>query len=111
MVAEALAQYNYMINVVPTTYYTSSGSNINSHQYSVTLHKKAVGFSGDNFPLPGVYFKYSFAGLKMNKVDTSTSLPNFIVRTCAILGGVYVVLGIIYRAAEKSVEMISKKKD
>ena len=97
-----------MINVVPTSYQTSSGRIIESHQYSVTLHKSQVRVGG-SFPLPGVFFKYSFAGLKMEKIDQSSSFTSFITRTFSILGGFYIVFGFFYKLTSKTIDIVKKK--
>jgi len=89
-------QILYMLQIVPTSY-VSGSRNIESNQYSVTEHKRTVTPGAAAFFLPGVFFKYDISALRIRQVAQGRSFAHFLTRLCAIVGGVVVVLGLIYQ--------------
>jgi len=103
----SLAQHIYMIQVIPTTY--DSGSEIlHTNQYSFTQHHHHVQV-GPAFQLPGVYFRYDINPLMIHIHRKNHSFANFITRLCAIIGGLYVVFGIVYSLTATVVKTTKKK--
>lgn len=105
--------------MVATELHKLNGAIIKSHQYSVTsyerdldlspAHQKEVaqketpgkvqhGFVG----MPGVFFNFDIAGLKMIRTEQHKSLAHFLTSTCAIVGGVLTVAGIVDAAVHAS---------
>lgn len=108
IVAQSLAQHIYMIQVIPTKY--DSGSTfLNTNQYAFTQHHQLVE-PGPNFALPGVYFRYDINPLMIYIHKKDSSLANFITRLCAIIGGLYVVFGIVYSLSANVVKSTKKTK-
>lgn len=107
LTVSGLAQHIYMIQVVPTTY--ESGSTVlHTNQYSFTQHHQRI--DGSLGALPGVYFKYEINPLMIHIHDKETSFANFLTRICAIVGGLYVVFGIVYKLSATVVETTTKKR-
>lgn len=109
---QELAQYQYLVNVVPTSYERASGWTTAAHQYSYTVHREKVDVGSRSFKLPGLFIKYSFDALRMTKRDhPSSSFSHLLTRLCALLGGSYVILGLVYRGVSTTAEALSKKND
>jgi endoplasmic reticulum-Golgi intermediate compartment protein 3 len=107
-----LAQYQYLVSVVPTSYIRASGWVTPSHQYSYTVHREKVDVGSRSFKLPGLFIKYSFDALRMTKRDhPSSSFSHLVTRLCALLGGSYVIFGLLYRSVSNTAELLSKKQD
>jgi len=107
VLASTLAQHIYMIQVIPTTY-DAGGQLLFTHQYSFTQHHHHVKM-GNDFVLPGVYFRYDINPLMIHIHAKNFSFANFVTRLCAIIGGLYVVFGIVYSLTAKVVKTAKKK--
>jgi len=107
IVAPTLAQHMYMIQVVPTQY-ESGGQSMFTNQFSFTQHHQRIE-GGANFALPGVYFKYEINPLMIKINDKDSSFANFLVRICAIIGGLYVVFGIVYSLSATVVKTTKRR--
>lgn len=91
---------------------------LKAYQYSVTSYERDLeerskragtpgrpgGATGGDVPgkvshgfvgMPGVFFNFDIAGLKMVRTRTRKSLAHFLTSTCAIVGGVLTVAGIL----------------
>jgi len=111
----------YFLKVVPTELRLMSNHLLKGHQYSVTSYERDLdmspahqqeaaknqkevpgkvqhGFMG----MPGVFFNFDISGLKMVRVKYRKSLSHFLTSTCAIVGGVLTVAGIIDAAVHAS---------
>lgn len=58
------------------------------YQYSVTERDLIVNHEAGLHGVPGIYFKYDIEGLKIDVLDDSIPLWKFLVRLCAIIGGI-----------------------
>lgn len=100
--------YQYFLKVVSTSFNLLSGGTINSHQYSVTQFERDI--KGGNAPgkeghghftshgvaaVPGVYINYEISPMKVIHTETRQSFAHFLTSTCAIVGGVLTVAGIL----------------
>lgn len=112
-VEEGLAsQQQYFIQVVPTKYVQASGTAIHTNQYSVTYHRTAVDpMSPMNTRLPGVFFKYQISPILVKIEEKARTWSHFLTRVCAVIGGVWVVIGMLYNSARATVSKITKKKE
>jgi len=111
-VEEGLAsQQQYFIQVVPTQYVRSSET-VDTNQYSVTYHRTPVDpTSPMNTRLPGVFFKYQISPLLIKIELKSRTFAHFITRVSAVIGGVWVVIGMLYSSARETVSGLSKKRE
>ncbi|KAL6070958.1 Endoplasmic reticulum-Golgi intermediate compartment protein 3 [Balamuthia mandrillaris] len=86
-------RYTYKLQVVPTQFKSRSGKVINTFQYSFTSNKQWVDKKASTFWQPGVFFAYEFSPYQVTYEENPRSLAHFLTRTCAILGGIFVVFG------------------
>jgi len=96
IVESGLGRYQYFLQVVPTRYEYSSGKRLETNQYSVTEHKVFVHpESGGSFKQPGIFFKFELSPYTVHYREYHKSFSHLITSLCAIIGGVYVVIGFI----------------
>jgi endoplasmic reticulum-Golgi intermediate compartment protein 3 len=104
--------YQYYIKVVRTEYDSDNdGHDVVSNQYSVTEHfrKLSLTATATGAGLPGVYFFYDFASVMMRIEHTSRSWSHFFTTLCAVVGGVFTVMGLLDGFLEKLVSAMSKR--
>eukprot|EP00943_MAST-04B_sp_MAST-4B-sp1_P007112 g7112.t1 len=111
--------YQYYIKVIPTLYTKYNGVVLSSNQYSYTDKFVPVGegvpeeeeTKKEHQPhrghghrhasiiraLPGVFFIYDMSPFQVRRTEESTSIFHFLVRLCAVLGGVFAVSRMIDR--------------
>lgn len=86
--------FQYFIKIVPTTYQPDAGTVHRTHQYAVTQHTKAASRQS-GFVLPGIFFIYDINPIMVTVTEKHTPLLQFLVRLCAIVGGIFTVSGFI----------------
>lgn len=102
--------HKYFIKAVPTTYRATNflASDTKTYQYSFTKHTQV--FNGHkNMVLPGVFFVYDLSPMRITYTDTSEPFIRFIVRLCAVLGGIFTVSGYSSRLVGAMLKQWSKK--
>ncbi len=55
-----------------------------------------------------MFFRYDFAPMLVRLESRSKSFLHLLVRLCAIVGGVWTVIGLVYGALRASVERVKK---
>ncbi|XP_053981386.1 endoplasmic reticulum-Golgi intermediate compartment protein 3 [Hylaeus volcanicus] len=104
----AMMFYHY-IKIVPTTYVRDDGSTLLTNQFSVTRHSRQLSmFSGES-GMPGIFFSYELSPLMVKYTEKAKSFGHFATNTCAIIGGVFTVAGLIDSLLYHSVRAIQKK--
>ena len=93
-VEDAHSQYQYFMEIVPTTYVPLRGREVTTNQYSVTEHVKLVE-AGSGRGLPGVYFFYQVSPISAKIEENRKGWLAFFTSMCAIVGGIYTVLGVV----------------
>ncbi|KAI3486302.1 hypothetical protein L1887_50196 [Cichorium endivia] len=106
--------FQYFLKVVSTEFRPLSGDTLKTQQYSVTTYERDLspganaaamagmsnegsgahishGFAG----VPGVFFNYEISPLKTIHSEHRQSLSHFLTSTCAIVGGILTVAGIV----------------
>jgi len=81
--------YEYYIKVVPTKFQRLRGSEVDSYQYVSNSNHMA------RFQLPAIYFRYDFSPITVKFTERRTGFAHFLVQLCAIIGGVFTVLGLV----------------
>lgn len=94
--------FQYFIKVIPTNYKGRKGNVIRTNRISVTerfkpLHKEGeVRLEGDSHAhadqtsvLPGVFFIYDLSPFNVEVSTVTTPFSHFVVKLCAIAGGVF----------------------
>jgi len=102
-------QMNYLLKIVPTVYEDSSGNQKDSFQYSATEHKHVIDFTQPSFPLPGLFFKWEISPYIIKQSESGYSFSRFLTRVCAVLGGTFVVLGLVYKALNRAYNAVKEK--
>eukprot|EP00945_MAST-04E_sp_MAST-4E-sp1_P007337 g7337.t1 len=125
--------FQYYIKVIPTQYTAANGYSVTySNQYSFTQkfvgvgegHPEAEAAKKEHQPhqghghrhpsiiraLPGVFFIYDMSPFVVHRTEERPGFFHFIVRLCAVLGGVFSVSAMVERLASKGVEVITGKK-
>jgi len=83
--------YQYYLNTVPTEYVWHSGKKMLTHQYSV--NELALPLA--DHVQPQVAFKYDVSPIQVTITEQSLGFVHFLVRICAVIGGVFAVTGMI----------------
>jgi hypothetical protein len=96
-VEDTHGMYQYYIKVVPTKYKSNNKRKplIESNQYAVTEHMRHVS-PGSGRGLPGVYFYYEVSPVEaVFEEKYKGSIWQFLTSLCAIVGGSFVVMGLV----------------
>ncbi|XP_014479408.1 PREDICTED: endoplasmic reticulum-Golgi intermediate compartment protein 3 isoform X1 [Dinoponera quadriceps] len=104
----AMMFYHY-IKIVPTTYVRVDGSTLLTNQFSVTRHSKRMPLYISDSGMPGIFFSYELSPLMVKYTEKAKSFGHFATNTCAIIGGVFTVAGLIDSLLYHSVRAIQKK--
>lgn len=95
LVMDTHGMYQYYVKVVPTRYRGLGRDEIESNQYSVTEHLRHLS-PGSGRGLPGIYFYYEISPIQAVFEERRVeSWFRFFTSCCAILGGVYTVMGLV----------------
>lgn len=86
--------FQYYVKVVPTDYVDARGRVTATNQYSVTEHFRPVSLSRGS-GLPGVFFFYDVSPIRVTVEQQNRSFLHFLTQLCAIIGGVFTVMGIV----------------
>ena len=100
--------FQYYLQIVPTRIRTTD-SHFTTHQFSVTERNRHINHTAGSHGMPGIFFKYDTYPLMVNINEEYNSFLLFLVRLCALVGGVYVTLGMICQFIGYVQRQISKK--
>jgi len=103
-----LVRHTYFLQVVPTEYNDGWGS-VETHQYSVTNHTEQISLDSGHVHLPGVFFKYDFSPILVRLHGKTKSFSHFLTRLCAVIGGIWVSIGIVFNMSRRIADMSKKK--
>jgi hypothetical protein len=114
--------WQYFVKIVPSQYIDLAGRTQRSSQFSVTENHIAVGgVAVGNFleqPLlmrpeeqkPGIFVQYDISPMLLLYTETRPSVLHFVTSTCAIVGGVFAVSGIVDKLVHYSGKAIFGEK-
>lgn len=86
--------FQYFIEVVPTDVDTTFET-IKTFQYSVKELERPISHSKGSHGVPGIFFKYDMAALKVKVYQERENVLQFTLRLFSIIGGIYVVVGFL----------------
>ncbi|KAE8992939.1 hypothetical protein PF005_g21456 [Phytophthora fragariae] len=86
--------FQYFLKVVPTEYTFLSASRIITNQFSATEHFRQLTPVSDK-GLPMVTFSYTFSPIMFRIEQYRAGFLQFLTSVCAIVGGVFTILGIM----------------
>merc|ERR1712137_461382 len=95
-ISDGYGMYQYYLKLVPTIYRFLSGKEIHTNQYSVTEHLRHVD-PGSGRGLPGVFFFYDTSPLHVEIVERRKGLISLMTSLCALVGGIYTMMGFLER--------------
>lgn len=81
--------FQYFIEVVPTEINTLVRKS-RTFQYSVKDHERPIDHNKGSHGMPGIFFKYDMSALQVTITQERDSIFQFLVRLCAVVGGVFV---------------------
>lgn len=102
--------YQYFLKVVPTTYTDLRNQSLATNQYSVNEHFKPIP-EMTNTNVPGIFFYYDLSPIKVVKKERRTPFVEFVTSTCAIVGGVFTISGIVDALIYHGQKVVKKKVD
>lgn len=106
---EETGMYQYYVKVVRTEYVNFWNSVTTTNQYSVTEHFRVLTVSRDG-ALPGVFFFYDFSPIAVRISERGRSVTHFLTAICAIIGGVFTIMGLVDGGLDYVLEQWNKKK-
>ena len=81
-----------------------------TNQYSVTEHFQRVNMRTGR-QLPGVYIYYDLSPLRVRFIDGDNGgFGHFLTNVCAIVGGVFTVIGLFDASLFSFVKLVGKKR-
>ncbi|KAF2259694.1 DUF1692-domain-containing protein [Lojkania enalia] len=107
-------------DLLGSTYDGSYKGSIETHQYSVTSHKRSLAGGSDEEAghkeriharggIPGVFFSYDISPMKViNREVRAKSFSGFLVGLCAVVGGTLTVAAAVDRAVYEGVNRVKK---
>lgn len=100
--------YEYYIKIVPTSYQKRSGQVTHNYQFVSNSNQLA-----GRYRVPAVYFRYDLSPIVVQLTETNKLLSHFLVQVCAIVGGVFTVLGVVNSVIHSSIKAVimSNKKN
>eukprot|EP01126_Amoeba_proteus_P052648 TRINITY_DN6378_c0_g2_i5.p1 TRINITY_DN6378_c0_g2~~TRINITY_DN6378_c0_g2_i5.p1 ORF type:complete len:235 (-),score=37.83 TRINITY_DN6378_c0_g2_i5:97-801(-) len=93
----------YYINLVPTIYLEYPLPPIGTNQYSVTNHTT---LSPTGLTPPGIFFSFELSPMMIFLTKKQKPFLHLVTRLCAVVGGTWVVAGLIYRLVRRFVELL-----
>jgi hypothetical protein len=96
--SEGFVQVVYLLQIVPSVYVYASGREVKSFQYSMGEFRKKATLTGPHGYLPGVFWKWDVSALRVHSEEIRMPFLQLLTRLCALVGSVWVVAGIVYRA-------------
>lgn len=102
-----MGMFSYYVKVVPTTYKFLGGKTLQTNQYSVTEHYKVI--NSHTPGLPGIFFFYDLSPIMVDVEEQRQSFFHFLTQTCAILGGVFTVAGMIDKVLYAGLQKLEQK--
>lgn len=94
--------FQYFIRVIPTIYTNEYGHQVFTNQYTITDRFRPLNMpqaNGDNKPqeaiLPGIFFVYELSPFMIEASRIRMPFLHFVTKLCAIVGGVFTVLGVL----------------
>ncbi|VDL18420.1 unnamed protein product [Hymenolepis diminuta] len=101
---------SYFLKLVPTIYSDLLDTPLVTNQYSATWQIKSTPLTGGSDGIPGVFFNYQISPLLVKLTKERRSFLNFLTNTCAIVGGVYTVAGLLDAFVYRSSSILAKMK-
>jgi len=102
----------YFLNVVPTTYTYRNGRVVVTNQFSVTTHSHYVNMEEARkrgSGTPGMYISYDMSPISITYREYQRSFAHFLTGVCAIVGGVFTIMGMFDKIVYHSTHSFKEK--
>lgn len=93
----------HYLSCVPTTYQFDDGDELDSYTYTVQNRESVRSYA------PNVVFSYNFSPLRVLITEKRTELAAFLTHVCAIIGGVFTVVGLVDALLFNVGDLIARK--
>lgn len=100
--------FQYYIKIVSTDVHTSD-IKLKTYQYSTTERDRIIDHNKDSHGMPGIYFKYDLDPIAVRIEDDLMPFSKFILRICAIIGGIHATSGFIHFLVSGITDVITCK--
>jgi len=116
---DQMALHKYFIKVVPTQVKSSSFSSsplpsmssiVDSYQFSYSTFVQKIELQ-KQFALPGVFFVYDLSPITVTYEEASMGFLHFVVKMCAIVGGIYTIAAMLVRLSHLVLQRFIKKEE
>jgi hypothetical protein len=95
--------YEYYLKVVPTVYTDIDGNSYNVHQFTSNSNEVPT-----QMMIPTIFFRYDISPILIKISQHKENYFHFFVQICAIVGGMFTVVGILDHLLHKMTRSISK---
>ncbi|XP_055624120.1 endoplasmic reticulum-Golgi intermediate compartment protein 3 [Toxorhynchites rutilus septentrionalis] len=109
MAEEGAMMFQYYIKIVPTEFVPLNGPTLHTNQFSVTKHQKSVSVMSGESGMPGIFVNYELSPLMVRFTEKRNSFSHFATNLCAIIGGIFTVVGIIDSFLFTSIHALKRK--
>lgn len=99
--------FKYFLKIVPTEYYNRLGHATETHQYSISEYSTTI--TADGKQPAAVDFMYDISPIVVIVNDSPPSFLHFLVRLCAVIGGVFAVTRMTDRWVHWIVTMLTSR--
>lgn len=82
--------YEYFLKVVPTEYTDLEGNNYHAHQFTANSNEVE-----SKMMVPTVIFRYDISPILVKIKQSRQNIFHFFIQICAIVGGMFTVVGIV----------------
>jgi hypothetical protein len=82
--------YEYYLKVVPTTYIDVNGESLSAHQFTSNSNENV-----SNMMISTIFFRYDISPILIRITEYKQPFFHFFIQICAIVGGMFTVMGII----------------
>jgi hypothetical protein len=107
---DKIVRHIYYIRLVPTLY-TDGDLTVRTYQYSVTNHTDSLDLTDPfSMQLPGVWWKFDFSPMLVKLEKREKYFSHLLTRLCAIIGGIWVVFGLVFSTIQQLLENTVQKK-
>eukprot|EP00457_Paulinella_chromatophora_P008074 gb/GEZN01008101.1/.p1 GENE.gb/GEZN01008101.1/~~gb/GEZN01008101.1/.p1 ORF type:complete len:331 (-),score=47.64 gb/GEZN01008101.1/:447-1439(-) len=96
--------FEYYLKVVPTTFRKLDGTEVLSYQFVANSNDIA-----GRYRIPALYFRYDMSAITVRFSEKRQTLSHFLVQICAIIGGVFTVLGLMSSMLNTTVRSMMRK--
>ena len=108
--------FQYFIKVIPTIYTSERGKRLNTNQYTITERFRPLNMpdiTNTNNPqsavLPGIFFVYELSPFMVEVKRERAPFSHLFTKLCAIIGGVFTVMGVFDSTLYKFLKLWSPK--